>query len=216
MGTPKFVIECIDHETGSIKFSNIFELHDEAKLCEIISPGDSCLFRDEIYDVSPEEMLDLKGSCGIRFVGDVDPKDTMILRLARDLDELPYQVHTNRELIMMLNDEKPLSVFSEPYPNTTGVEIIPESFFDSYVRTGLFVKREFIDVSYPGSKGRVVLYARGSEEWRIDAYILMRQSAFIFGWNETFEIIEGALLGYEPWQTEIYINRIYRPKFGRN
>jgi hypothetical protein len=59
---------------------------------------------------------------------------------------------------------------------------------------------------------RRVLYALRGEEWRIDAYILMRKTADKSGWNEGFERLEGSLLGYLDWQNDFHIEQ-YRRHF---
>ena len=41
--------------------------------------------------------------------------------------------------------------------------------------------------------------------WRIDAFILLDHAAARSGWNETATRLEGALLGYEHWQTEEFL-----------
>jgi hypothetical protein len=51
----------------------------------------------------------------------------------------------------------------------------------------------------------VILYSQASEEWRIDAYILLRNTSVKVGFGEFFERQEGALLGYEEWQNDAYI-----------
>jgi hypothetical protein len=49
------------------------------------------------------------------------------------------------------------------------------------------------------------------QEWRIDAMILLMDSAAKCGWSEGFERVQGSLLGYENWQNDIFIEKIYRP-----
>ena len=134
-------------------------------------------------------------------------------------DALPYEVHTNRELALMLRGTKPLATFSERYPPNPDVEDIPERLFDPFVATGRFIKREYVIpsnrlgfVAVPGVQGvRCVLYALIGQEWRIDALILLEDAAYRSGWTETAVRLEGALLGYESWQNDAYIEQIWRP-----
>ncbi len=130
------------------------------------------------------------------------------------IHDLPYQVHTDRELALMLAGKKPLAAFSETYP---GVEaergLIPEDAFHPHVESGRIVKREHIsppNEKSPKLKGqrlgtRRVLYALPGEEWRIDAYLLLWKTAEKAGWGEGFERLEGSLLGYEEWQNDAFI-----------
>jgi len=53
-----------------------------------------------------------------------------------------------------------------------------------------------------------VFYARPTEEWRIDVFIAMLSVAAKTGWSEGLERLEGKLLGYEDWQTDIYLERL--------
>ncbi len=70
--------------------------------------------------------------------------------------------------------------------------------FEPYVQSGKFVKRDY---------GRLwhVFYALPAEERRIDAFIAMLSVAAKTVWSEGFERLEGKLLGYEEWQTDIHL-----------
>ncbi|MCC6778157.1 MAG: hypothetical protein IT537_16220 [Hyphomicrobiales bacterium] len=59
---------------------------------------------------------------------------------------------------------------------------------------------------------RFVLYALKHEEWRIDAFILLQETAARVGWSEGFERMLGSLLGYEEWQNEAFIEHSRRWK----
>lgn len=128
------------------------------------------------------------------------------IRQRRKYDDLSYATHTNRELNLMLKGQKPLASFVGQYPPHLEIEEIPERLFDPYVVLGRFVKREYVEIdSASGRKLRRVLYALPSEDWRIDAYILLHETASTSGWSEGFERMEGALLGYSHWQIEEHL-----------
>ncbi|QNA89482.1 hypothetical protein G4G28_15225 [Massilia sp. Dwa41.01b] len=99
--------------------------------------------------------------------------------------DLPYLVHTGRELELMVAGRKPLVVFCDAYPAEACEEIIPEQAFAPYLATGKLDKREFVELldrpapaSYRQLKGyRCVLYSTPEENWRIDAYIEMKAQA---------------------------------------
>jgi hypothetical protein len=88
--------------------------------------------------------------------------------------------------------------------------------FDHYVEAGRFVKREFVaplneapSLNRPQLLGiRYVLYATSHEDWRIDAFIELLAKGETYGWSEELERMEGTLLGYEDWQTDIHINNL--------
>jgi len=133
----------------------------------------------------------------------------------QDFDDSPYEVHTRRELRLMQAGTKPMAVFSDVYPADANPWIFPEDVFDPHVRSGRIVQREYIELCEPQLPApfrgmRVLIYALAHEAWRIDAYIMMRSTASRSGWNEGFERLEGALLGYEEWQTDEHLRRIGR------
>jgi hypothetical protein len=143
---------------------------------------------------------------------------------SRGSGALPYEVHTNRELDFMLKRGKPLAHFSDAYPAEPNEEIFPEQAFAPYVESGRFVKREFVEPlqepppkDHPHVRGiRHVFYARPSEGWRIDAYIMMMAAAAKVGWSEGFERLEGSLLGYEEWQTDVHLERLRASPHAKN
>ncbi|OZB81237.1 MAG: hypothetical protein B7X28_05350 [Halothiobacillus sp. 13-55-253] len=159
------------------------------------------------YDLDEADLSALRDVVGIHVPAKCK---RATLREKLWFDELPYQVHTGRELSLMLEGKKPLSSFTEEYP-LHGVSFIPESIFERYVTSGQFIKAEYIS-EHKSLEGDIyathwVFYALRGEEWRINAYILLLKLADTSGWSDDFERIEGALLGYEIWQNEAYIKQ---------
>lgn len=132
------------------------------------------------------------------------------LRQRAKYDDLPYQLHTNRELALMLAGVKPLSTFSGTWPPSDVIEEIPERLFDPHVLAGTFVKGECLESIGTSSTQnmRRVLYALKEEAWRINAHFLLWKTATKSGWNEGFERFEGSLLGYTDAQNDAYIEFI--------
>lgn len=163
------------------------------------------------YELDDNDIMRISGALGTRIERN---QSRVYLRARRPIDDLPYKVHTNRELILMLAGSKPLAAFVEDHPRVTVHEIIPEAAFEPYVLSGRFVKREKL---YSGLDGvgaqrdgacrsiRRVLYAQKDQAWRIDAYLLLHETAAYSGWSDGFERMEGTLLGYEQWQNDAYI-----------
>jgi len=120
------------------------------------------------------------------------------------VNDLPYAVHTNNELSLMLEGTKPLAVFCEADSSKSSVEMTPEKLFDPYVAVGRFIKREYCE-TISNIRVRRILYALPWEVWRVDAYILMQTASKKVGWNDGFELMEGYLLGYEEWQCDAYL-----------
>jgi hypothetical protein len=55
------------------------------------------------------------------------------------------------------------------------------------------------------------MYALPEQEWRINAMLLLLDTAVKSGWSEGFERMQGSLLGYEACQNDIFIETIYKP-----
>jgi hypothetical protein len=131
-------------------------------------------------------------------------------------DALAYEVHTNRELDFMLNRGKPLAHFSEWYPPEPDETVIPREAFAPHVAVGRFVMREFVHLGRRPSAPKAasvlgslhVFYALPHEAWRIDAFIMVIAAADKAGWSEGLERLEGSLLGYQEWQTDLHLQRM--------
>jgi hypothetical protein len=135
--------------------------------------------------------------------------------------DVPYDVHTTRELEFMLTRGKPLAHFSEPYPPEPDEEFIPQAAFAPYVADGTFELRAFVTLEpradRPEIRGAIhVFYARPAEAWRVDAYIAMMNAAARSGWSEGFERLEGFLLGYTDAQTDAHIEHLLKAPHARD
>ena len=123
---------------------------------------------------------------------------------------LPYRVHTNFELGMMLRGEKPLTVF---YDWEDAIHPAVKRYirmFDRHVAAGRFVRRDVMTprddaLNVPG--GWMVLFALPNEAWRIEAMIDLKKSLGPVDWSAAHERREGELLGYEDWQNDIWLAR---------
>jgi len=125
-------------------------------------------------------------------------------------ERLGYQIHTNRELGMMLRGEKPLAVFSDFEDVFPQVLLRYLRIFDRYVLTGRFVKREHrasADIKGEAHILLTVLFAVPAEAWRIDEMINLRSN--MSAWTAEQERKEGTLLGYTDEQNDIWIASNY-------
>lgn len=214
--TERFLVEYIDPSTGCIAADAVLWTSSLADLCKIVDPGATNIEPGCTYDLDADDLEKIGHEPTISFeMRSGSPSDAARLRAWLPIDDLPYRVHTNRELLLMLEGRKPLAVFSESHPNDTGYEFIPERHFAPHVASKILVKRELIEANAVGRTTRFVFYARPAEEWRIEAYILLLQTAKRTGWNEGFERMEGSLLGYEGWQNDAYIENVYRQNLAR-
>ena len=129
--------------------------------------------------------------------------------LNETLRSLPYLVHTNRELGLMLAGRKPLASFAD------GLDCFPESvvrylrLFDRHVAAGRMVRRDhYSEVSGPRSYVlHRILFTLPSEEWRMDAMVELM--AGIDAWSPQHERRQGELLGYEDWMNDHWLERVY-------
>jgi hypothetical protein len=198
----QFTLEIFDNATECIEHEVRFEAGgDEVAECL----GLDAFVAHRVYRLDAADVVRVERRFQLRL-----PEGAEIVMLRarnRSLDELPYRLHTNRELKMMLSATKPLSAFCGQYPPHSDVEEIPERLFDPHVEAGRFVKREYVEPLRDGPVRGIyhVLYALPAESWRIDAYILMQDEAARAGWNEGFERMQGSLLGYECWQNDIHV-----------
>lgn len=196
----KFILEIIDVDTACPITSFPIEVPNPSVISSLLE--DENFGADCNYELDAHEAVRIASHFGFS----LGEPASAILRPRHWLDDLPYQIHTNRELALMLDGVKPFAAFCEEYPLSTDDSAIPEQLFDRYVADGRFIKREYVETRIlRGHRTRRVLYARSDEAWRIDAYVLLWHAGQVTGWNESLERMEGFLLGYEEWQTDAYI-----------
>lgn len=203
----RFVLEAIDRTTECITSEISFDVDDTSELYRMIGADVAEVDSGAEYELQVHEVDQLKARYKITF----EPgSNALWLRRWHQLDDLPYKMHTGRELALMLDGSKPLAYFSDQYPATPEIKESLERLFDPYVDQRRFVKRECV-TSALGRSTRIVMYALPNQEWRINAMILLLETAAKSGWNERFERMQGSLLGYEDWQNDTFIEKIYRP-----
>jgi hypothetical protein len=136
---------------------------------------------------------------------------TAISRPSFAFDTVPYLIHTNFELPLMLDGRKPLAVFRDGYPSEWFDAFLAP--FDPFVAMGQIVRR-IIETPMPDLKQlhpdragmRDVFFVLPCHEWRIDAYIenIINRTR---GWDDDLERLQGSLLGYEDWQNDWWIQQ---------
>ena len=212
MTTESFVLEAIDTLTQCIEVDVLLRVDNVEELCNTLEREAAGFNPKLMYDLDTSDVEKLMVRYGLKF----DPGSCAVrIRPADRMDSLPYKVHTNRELSLMLKGAKPLAVFFDVCSGDSGSDVIfEEQLFEPYVAAGRFIKRvqHGIRIKGLGPEHRRVFYAQPGEEWRIDAYILMKKVAERSGWGEALERMEGSLLGYEDWQNDVFIKTLYRPK----
>ncbi|TBD09791.1 hypothetical protein [Rhizobium ruizarguesonis] len=212
MSQASFFLSAFDLDRWCSVLETRFTVDDIAALQTIIDPDiDADPEFAGCYIVEPGEM----DAINQRFEVGFDPARLKLPeveiwlereRKGRSIRNVPYLVHTNFELPLMLEGRKKLARFTDVLPRT-------EEAFDRWVEKGVFHKEVFVEpipeslIPYlidPSHRAvRDVYYTLKGEEWRIPAMNLLWKAGV--GWNEYFERLEGMLFGYEDWQIDWWI-----------
>jgi hypothetical protein len=208
----RFFLEAIDPDYGCPVLEAMFEITDLADIRSILglSAGEDVELRG-LYPLSADELAAIIRRFGVAF--DPGGRDVELHRWD-ELRAIPYLVHTNYELFLLLDGTKQLACELDLYPP---YEHYREEFFDRYVSEGTLHKEIFVQPFAKPLKmpdGRVyigereVCYARKGQEWRISAWRLVRAAFKKSRWNDDFERLQGMLFGYEEWQMDWWIAHI--------
>ena len=132
--------------------------------------------------------------------------------LPERLRQLPYLVHTNRDLGLMLKGIKPLAYFSDTVGREPDICIRYWRMFDRHVAAGRLIKRRVVEPwpGLPHLKSFRLLYALPGHDWRIDAMLDLWNEPG--PWSNDRERRFGELLGYEDWQNDYWLKHVpWRP-----
>ena len=197
---PRLIVEQIDQVTKSILSEWPIAPEQEVVLGHFLGAD---LSKMEYWDCHEIDAPQMKALSGILDLGNgVTGRGR--LRRFRPLDELPYKVHTGRELLLMLEGKKPIAVFSSP-------EEMGDQPFQEYVDRGYLELHEFRVKTKDGEYMNYLAYTRIDEGWRAGIFAILKDAGVKSGWSEGMERIEGRILGYEDWQNDVFIERCYRP-----
>src|SRR6478672_2605613 len=130
----------------------------------------------------------------------------MVMPMHLSKERLGYQIHTNRELGMMLRGEKPLAIFSDVEGSFPAAVVRYLRMFDRHVLAGTLIRREHRETIEIRGELRTlltVLYALPEEARRIHAMLDLRRN--LSAWTKEHERREGALLGYTDTQNDAWI-----------
>jgi hypothetical protein len=126
------------------------------------------------------------------------------------LRSLPYLVHTNRELGLMLKGAKPLSKFcnrEDDYPEAMKRYL---RLFDRHVSRDRLIRQDRLVPTSGGWRLHNIYFTLPGEEWRVEAMIEL--FARPGRWNAEREREEGRLLGYTEWENDVWAERFpFRP-----
>ncbi len=212
--THRFILQAIDPSLGCPVLEMMLRVDDLDRLRAILGEeaSDDAELRD-IYSIGRDELRAIDNQYGVRF--EPDGRECRLAR-AHSIRDAPYLIHTGFELFLMLEGVKPFAKFAVEYPAEVD-EFPEEALFEPHVQAGTLIKRVMIEPfekPIRTSSGSVfeglrqVFYARRGEEWRIDAYNLLRRQLAHGPWNDTLERLEGSLLGYTDQQNDWWIAHI--------
>lgn len=191
------VLEELDPITNSV----INEIYFEADTASELPYVDE-LEQGIAVPLDAEECEDLKKRCRL---GDGAGKVKGTLLLRRPPSNHSYKSHTNRELMMMLQGEKPFAVFTFHIDEEIRPELFADQPFDKYAAEGRLVKNQrtiAADRNGEETSSVLVMYALPGEEWRFEAYALLHEQCLRHGWCGNFERLQGRLLGYSEAQND--------------
>jgi hypothetical protein len=212
-GTPDnlFVLQAFDPATQTVCVEWRVRIGDIGQLRSVLSPDSdddpdlTCL-----YDSLPRQDIEQIGKLCLP---PIVPHEafTGICRPNLAFDAIPYLVHTNFELPLMLEGRKPLAVFRDAYPSDWFDAFLAP--FIPFVESGQIVQR-IIETPMPHLQQhhldlegmRDVFFALPKEASRIDAYIdkIIHRTR---DWDDELERLQGSLLGYEDWQNDWWIEQ---------
>lgn len=125
--------------------------------------------------------------------------------------------HNDRELDLMLQGKKPLSMFYAPTSELPDEDLIPENAFKPHMQNRRIVRSETI-IKGPKSPLtnealdiKYVMFALKDEAWRLEAMLLLvEQHSKTEKWNETCERMECFLLGYSEEETDAWCEKRFQ------
>jgi hypothetical protein len=121
------------------------------------------------------------------------------------LCRLPYLVHTNRELGLMLRGTKPLAYFMDVVGHEPDICVRYWRMFDRHVAVGRLIRHEVIEPcpDLPQLEYRQLFYALPGHAWRLDAMLTLLNEPG--AWSDDRERRFGELLGYKDWQNDTWL-----------
>jgi hypothetical protein len=193
MAIETFILRFLSPDTGC----SYHEMRFEADPCLVASIFDvepwqltTCLhYPDEIELVRLEAELKLAVP---------NSADEIVLQTLHEIDRLPYLVHTNFELPLMLDGRKPFAVFTDGTQRIADVR----KYFEPHVREGTIIESVRDILIYPVHTIQAS-FALPGEEWRFGAYDELMGGPR--PWTDEMERRLGMILGYTSEQCEWWI-----------
>jgi len=207
MRNKSLIVEYVDPAHGFVVGDGCVSVHDVPKLIDILGVSDCDPTFEGEYELTAEDFSCLaREKISIKLLHG-RPTSAGTVRRAVLLDDLPYVVHTNRELPLMLEGMKPLAAFCA-IVRAGDEKIHPWESMSPFVQNGQLTEHSFL-LQNDEVLTKYQLYSLPSESWRLQAYELLMRSGQESGWNESMERMQGSLLGYSEEENDMYINKIF-------
>ncbi|MCL4636085.1 hypothetical protein [Burkholderia sp.] len=212
-----FILSAIDADLLYPCLEVRFETDDLDTLRRLVDPdAPEEAELDDWYRLTPAQVIAVCEVFGIEFGH--DSRQGYLRRHVDTGAHMPYLVHTGYELALMVHGRKPFGFVEFNSEWLPSVEL--KARFDAYVARGVLHAHEIIQDAparpdRPARRIGQIFYARKGEEWRFRALELIRQHINLEGDGcENMERLEGALLGYERWQNDWWIDHLARSGIG--
>ncbi|VWB14586.1 hypothetical protein BLA6993_00525 [Burkholderia lata] len=212
-----FILSAIDPDLLYPCLEVRFETDDLAALRRLVDPdAPEEANLDDCYLLSPAQVAAVCEAFAIEF--DHGSCDAVISKYVETGVRIPYLVHTGYELALMVQGRKPFGFIE--FNSAWRPSVVLKARFDAYVAQGVLHSHEML-YDAPARPGRPtrrigqILYTLKGEEWRIQALEFFRQNLNSQGDGcENMVRLEGALLGYERWQNDWWIEHLARSGIG--
>lgn len=164
--------------------------------------------RSFALDLEAEDVAALRG---VSTLGGVDQQAPARLRTPHRMDCLPYEIHTDRELRLMLNGAKPMAMFSRG-PGERFADICGQPFHQ-FVAVGALLHGRFhlLARQLNNTFATYDIFSLPGEQWRSEAMRMLVEDMHAGAWTLGHELLEGALLGYSAEQNRIYRDALLDP-----
>jgi len=204
----RFILRAYHPEYACPAFETMFAVERLEELQALLGPDaqDDPQLDQKRYHLDAADIEAIRQRFSVAF--EVDQHEVVLFKADEPDKDIPYLAHTGYELPLMLDGRKKLANMYFEYPPHRHPH---EGQFDRFLAEGLLHKE--VDVE-PFNKPirsitgkvfdglRTAYYTPKGEEWRIQAFRLIRGAQRRGGWNDTLERLEGMLYGYEDWQND--------------
>jgi hypothetical protein len=204
----RLILEALEPDTRSVDFDWNLDIDDLQFVNNLLGVEENWWHGSVAFELSPPEFAAIARHYRVgTAIGEAPGR----IRARSKVDDLPYKVHTGRELRLMLAGEKPMSVFSKRHPSPSEEPNADVQPFAKWVESGRLTR--FEEIVFDGDDRTTgiayAMYTLPDESWRAKAYVVLKRAGARSGWGAGMERVEGLLLGYTDRQIDIYLDMIF-------